>query len=696
MEDLLNNSQSVSLPESMAAIEELQDGIVTEESTESTDPTPDVPEAEAPAVSAGTEESSSTGTDTDSSNNGSSKNPEGFEWGNGNGEVPPGQNVDEDGNIVNNGGNTPPGLNRRNKEKPDKDDNPNKPEKPDNPGSEDKTDSSANKAQQGTHIYTYDNLNRMSTSNIAKTKTTYTYDTLGNLVYEKVKNKSVDYQYNELNQLVKRTDSQNQTYTYQYDKRGNRIAETGKKESRAFVYDETNHLVEGTNWKGDKSAYTYNALFVRINNIQTSHSGNVYDRDYVIDYTSIERDDLMIYAEGNGQLDYVQREVYAGSERIEQFTDRSNGGYERTLYVHEDVQGNTRYYTKTNGNSFAELTYDAWGMPVSPNKLLNNDHGNYVYATYTGHIFDTTLDIYFAEARFYDAQTRMWLAMDPIKDGGNWYQYCFSNPLRYWDPTGLAGFTLYVCDFDERINTLSMQLQKATGIDQLRLIIEIRSLAYMKKNIAYSVSEEYIKLLKSYETGLDRNGNLLADGMPALSPYQGLADKLGTFTIGWGHAMTGSEIYKLISGETVDLYNPSTIITIQDAENILRADIARREKTMNGYLGAINERAGRTVISLNQYQYDAIFDLMYNVGESIFKSSDFSRYLEKGDLSDSQELKYQFGEYSSGGKNPGLLKRRVDELDIILEKDYTRGNDYTKYGDIFGKISYPNRVTNGF
>ena len=294
------------------------------------------------------------------------------------------------------------------------------------------------KAQQGSHIYTYDNLNRMFTSNIAKTKTTYTYDTLGNLVYEKIKNKSVDYQYNELNQLVKRTDSQNQVYTYQYDKRGNRIAETGKKESRAFVYDETNHLVEGTNWKGDKSAYTYNALFVRINNIQTSHSGNVYDRDYVIDYTSIERDDLMIYAEGNGQLDYVQREVYAGSERIEQFTDRSNGGYERTLYVHEDVQGNTRYYTKTNGNSFAELTYDAWGMPVSPNKLLNNDHGNYVYATYTGHIFDTTLDIYFAEARFYDAQTRTWLAMDPIKDGGNWYQYCFSNPLKYWDPLGLA------------------------------------------------------------------------------------------------------------------------------------------------------------------------------------------------------------------------------------------------------------------
>ena len=118
--------------------------------------------------------------------------------------------------------------------------------------------------------------------------------------------RSVDYQYNELNQLIYREDSQNQEYTYTYDKRGNRVAEAGKKESRAFVYDETNRLVEGTNWKGDKSSYTYNGLGVRINNTQTSHSGSVYSRDYVIDYTSLERDDLMVYAEGNGQLDYVR------------------------------------------------------------------------------------------------------------------------------------------------------------------------------------------------------------------------------------------------------------------------------------------------------------------------------------------------------------------------------------------------------
>ena len=52
--------------------------------------------------------------------------------------------------------------------------------------------------------------------------------------------------------------------------------------------------------------------------------------------------------------------------------------------------GNTRYYTKANGQSFAELTYDAQGMPESPNKLLNNDYGNYVFAAFTDHIHDTT------------------------------------------------------------------------------------------------------------------------------------------------------------------------------------------------------------------------------------------------------------------------------------------------------------------
>ena len=99
--------------------------------------------------------------------------------------------------------------------------------------------------------------------------------------------------------------------------------------------------------------------------------------------------------------------------------------------------GNTRYYTKDNGQSFAELEYDVWGAVTSPGKLTNNDNGNFAAPVFTGHPYDTVLDIYFAEARFYDANHRQWMSVDPIKSGLNWYLYANGNPATYWDPTGL-------------------------------------------------------------------------------------------------------------------------------------------------------------------------------------------------------------------------------------------------------------------
>jgi len=57
-------------------------------------------------------------------------------------------------------------------------------------------------------------------------------------------------------------------------------------------------------------------------------------------------------------------------------------------------------------------------------------------------MFDTILDIYFAQARFYDASSRQWISCDPAKDGLNWYKYCSNNPKTYVDPTGLYRVTI--------------------------------------------------------------------------------------------------------------------------------------------------------------------------------------------------------------------------------------------------------------
>ena len=86
---------------------------------------PDAAEPETPATDASAEEAS-----TKPESGKDDTTVEGN--GDGNGQVPPGQHEDEDGTIVNNGGNVAPGLNRS--EHIDKPENPNKPNKPENPG----------------------------------------------------------------------------------------------------------------------------------------------------------------------------------------------------------------------------------------------------------------------------------------------------------------------------------------------------------------------------------------------------------------------------------------------------------------------------------------------------------------------------------------------------------------------------------
>ena len=56
---------------------------------------------------------------------------------------------------------------------------------------------------------------------------------------------------------------------------------------------------------------------------------------------------------------------------------------------------------------------------------------------FTSYTYDTVLDIYFAQARFYDQNDRRFTQVDPIKDGVNWYAYCGNSPTVFVDPSGL-------------------------------------------------------------------------------------------------------------------------------------------------------------------------------------------------------------------------------------------------------------------
>ena len=58
---------------------------------------------------------------------------------------------------------------------------------------------------------------------------------------------------------------------------------------------------------------------------------------------------------------------------------------------------------------------------------------------FTGKELDTGTGLEYFGARYYDPEVGRFTSIDPMGDGVNWYEYCYSNPLRYTDPNGKFG-----------------------------------------------------------------------------------------------------------------------------------------------------------------------------------------------------------------------------------------------------------------
>ena len=178
----------------------------------------------------------------------------------------------------------------------------------------------------------------------------------------------------------------------------------------------------------------------------------IINREYVIDYTNPYNRDLAVYEEGS----YVTNYTYGlGLDRISQtvmnypnktevgiegqnsYTDLAVEKYEK-LYIHQDRLGSTIRMTRENGTTIAWADYDEWGKPRSPRDHDMNMAGVDNAIGFTSYTYDTVLDKFFAQARFYDATNRRFMASDPMKNGTNWYSYCINNPVVFVDPSGLV------------------------------------------------------------------------------------------------------------------------------------------------------------------------------------------------------------------------------------------------------------------
>jgi len=350
-------------------------------------------------------------------------------------------------------------------------------------------------------MYQYDAAGQLvQTTDMRYGVTKYQYDTAGNLIRETNGADVTDYRYNKLNQLVSKTTPEG-AFVYEYDKRGNLIAEKqGGTELYTYEYDASNRMVKGVNVSTDEtSEYIYNGLGMRIANIQTTQNVSygsrnisnsqgselighmdffalvdrpvdvqktfadnfgltrqskpaIINREYVIDYTNPYNRDLAVYEEGS----YVTSYTYGlGLNRISQtvmnypnkteigiegqnsYTDLAVEKYSK-LYFHQDRLGSTIRMTRENGTTIAWADYDEWGVPRSPRDFDMNMAGVDNAIGFTSYTYDVVLDKFFAQARMYDANSRRFMASDPIKDGVNWYVYCGNNSILFVDPLGLV------------------------------------------------------------------------------------------------------------------------------------------------------------------------------------------------------------------------------------------------------------------
>ena len=144
-------------------------------------------------------------------------------------------------------------------------------------------------------------------------------------------------------------------------------------------------------------------------------------------------------------------------------------------------------------------------------------------------------------------------------------------------------------------------------------------------------SDILIKSIKSFE-GL------------RLEAYQ---DAKGVWTIGYGHT---------------DQVKPGDRITCEEAETLLKQDLAAFERFVNGL----------NVCEGSQGRFDALTDFAYNCGIENLKNSTLLRYIR--DNRTEEEIRHEFLRwvYSGGKILNGLKKRRMWEADRFFEKEKSK------------------------
>jgi RHS repeat-associated protein len=283
----------------------------------------------------------------------------------------------------------------------------------------------------------------------------FTYDKNGNRLTLLQNGDLYSYRYGERNRLVsvsllKAGETQEELFAeYEYDENGNTIKRTihGSESVQEieFTYDTMNRLIAteesttsitGTVVKS--SEYRYDNAGNRFLKIDGDGNTTVYLRHGQIAVAM----DIVVEADQTEELGEINRYVLSGdllAGRVTTTITTTDTTEERFFY-HLDHLNSTKLVTDESGEVVVNYIYRAFGEQLrrmDKDGAETEDEAKYSYG---GKELDDNTNLYYFNARYYDATIGRFINVDPIQDGTNWYVYVSNNPLNMVDPTGLSPF----------------------------------------------------------------------------------------------------------------------------------------------------------------------------------------------------------------------------------------------------------------
>ena len=323
-----------------------------------------------------------------------------------------------------------------------------------------------------------DSLVTEYTTTVGTDEQTYTfeYDKAGNITKITRGGYELHYEYDDLNQLVKVTGN-GWSEEYTYDNNGN-ILSVKKTDTASGTVEQNTYGYANTNWGDMLTSYngvnmTYDAIGNPLSYYNgatftwtgrrltgATYGGNSYSFEYNDSGLRTSKtkngstvtylyDGSLLISETTATYMIVYLYDVTGAPIGMQYREHTYGQYEWDIYYYrKNMQGDIIEVYSAAGTKLVSYSYDTWGNFTT---AYYNGGASTAAAlnpyTYRGYYYDSDLELYYMQSRYYDSNTGRFINADSALYhtmlGYNMFAYCNNNPVNYVDYTGESAAALF-------------------------------------------------------------------------------------------------------------------------------------------------------------------------------------------------------------------------------------------------------------